>query len=77
MPTLSKRLGHGRSAYAGLAGSTIFPSSRPALAALCQSLAKKEFHPASWTEPAGLPRKSPLMLASLVERILEKLNLIG
>ena len=44
-------------------GST-FTSSRPALAALYQSLAKKEFHPASWTEPANIPCESPLMLRS-------------
>src|SRR6059058_837272 len=44
-------------------GST-FTSSRPALAALYQSLAKKEFHPASWTGPANIPRESPLMFKS-------------
>jgi hypothetical protein len=44
-------------------GST-FTSSRPALAALYQSLAKKEFHPASWTGPANIPRESLLMFKS-------------
>src|SRR5438874_6817736 len=44
-------------------GST-FTSSRPALAASYQSLAKKEFHPASWTGPANIPRESPLMFKS-------------
>src|SRR5215472_2650794 len=38
-------------------GST-FTISRPALAALYESLAKKEFHPASWTGPANTARKS-------------------
>src|SRR5215471_11515707 len=42
-------------------GST-FTNTRPALAALYDSLAKKELHPASWTERANLPRESPLML---------------
>jgi len=31
---------------------------------LYQSLAKKEFHPASWTGPANIPRESPLMFKS-------------
>ena len=35
-----------------------FTSSRPAFAALYESLAKKEFHPASWTGPAKIPRES-------------------
>src|SRR6266566_193858 len=66
MPTLGKSLGHGRSAYAHLAGSTRIHLHQlsPALAALYQSLAKKEFHPASWTGPANIPRESPLMFKS-------------
>src|SRR5438105_3306847 len=66
MPTLRKRLGHGRSAYAHLAGSTRIHLHQlsPGARSLVPELAKKEFHPASWTGPANIPRESPLMFKS-------------
>ena len=60
MPTLLKSLGTAAphmQIWLVPRGST-FTSSRPAFAALYESLAKKEFHPASWTGPAKIPRES-------------------